>query len=155
MLQSRFVQAIAKTEYARPPTGEDLGDTSAPETPPPYEWHERILMTVYVVQYLFVVANFARVEARAQVCAPGGRCVFSSIERHLGAGRYMKLTGTKTYCVRQGAHWMDIGFQGMSNSPPSLAQTYCRWLHSTRHEKVELLNTRPGRRVVSNFLYHV
>ena len=27
---------------------------------------------------------------------------------------YMRLTGTKEYCVSQGAHWQDIGFQGHS-----------------------------------------
>ena len=25
---------------------------------------------------------------------------------------YMKLTGTKQYCLSTGAHWQDIGFQG-------------------------------------------
>ena len=86
MAQARLVQAIAKCAYGndgRGPIGTPGASEARVQETTVGEWHERVLMTVY-----------------------------------------MKLSGTKSYCVRIGAHWMDVGFQG--HDP--LTDLRCDWL---------------------------
>jgi len=57
---------------------------------------------------------------------------------------YMKLTGTKAYCLPTGEHWMDIGFQGTSpltdlRGAGMLGLSHLLWVATNHGQKARII----------------